>query len=116
MFDYFYWFDKAFNEESCSKRYSYKHILQEDKELLAVNCAGFSKEDVKIEAKSIGDRDFIYITGTPKDDVKEFVEPMNIRFEVKSSIIDQIEADVKDGMLYITVTRRENKPKFNIKF
>lgn len=116
MFNYFYWFDKEFNSDSCSKRYSYKHISQENKELLAVNVAGFNKEDIKFETKSIGDKDYLYISGTPKDEVKDFVEPLEIRFEIKSNLIDEIEAEVKNGMLYITANRKENKPRINIKF
>lgn len=115
MFDYFYYFDKAFNSDSVSRR-TYKHITQDNKEILAVNCAGFSKEDIKIEAKSIGDKDYLYINGTPKDDVKDFIEPLEIRFEIRSSLVSEIEADVKEGMLYITVVRKDNKPKINIKF
>jgi HSP20 family molecular chaperone IbpA len=114
MFDYFYWYDKEFN--SCSKRYSYKHITQDNKEKLAVNVAGFTKEDIKIETKTIGDRDYLYISGTPKEDVSDFVEPLELRFEIQSKLIDEVEAKVQDGMLYITVTRRENKPNIKIKF
>ena len=116
MYNYFYWFDKEFNSESCSKRYSYKHITQDNKELLAVNVAGFSKEDINLEPKTVGNKEYLYITGNPKEDIKDFVEPLNIRFEIDSSLIENVEGEVKDGMLYITVIRRNKKPKLNIKF
>jgi HSP20 family molecular chaperone IbpA len=41
---------------------------------------------------------------------------LNIRFSIKPNTIDKIEADVKDGMLYITVIKKDNKPKINIDF
>lgn len=116
MLNYFYWFDKEFNLESCSKRYSYKHVTKDNKEILAVNCAGFSKEDIQLTTESIGDKDYLYITGTPKEDIKDFIEPLKLRFEIKSNLVETVEGDVKDGMLYIAITRKNNKPKINIKF
>jgi HSP20 family molecular chaperone IbpA len=115
LFNYFFGFDKDFNFESLGGR-TYKHISKDNTEILAVNVAGFKKEDIKIETKTIGDRDYLYIIGTPREEVKEYVNPMNIRFEIKSNIIDSVDGKVEDGMLYLTVTRKDNKPKINIKF
>jgi HSP20 family molecular chaperone IbpA len=115
LFDYFFGFDKSFNYESLGMR-TYRHISKDNKEILAVNVAGFSKEDIKLEPKSIGNKDYLYIIGMPKDDVKEYVNPLNIRFEIDSNRIDNVDASVKDGMLYVTVTKKNNKPKISINF
>ena len=115
FFDYFFGFDRQFNYDSLGGR-TYKHISKDNKEILAVNVAGFKKEDISIETKTISNTDYIYIVGTPNEDVKEFVEPMNIRFVVKSNQISEISGEVKDGMLYITVSKEYNKPNIKINF
>lgn len=115
FFNYFFGFDRDFNYESLGGR-TYKHISKDNKEILVVNVAGFKKDDLKIETKNICDRDYLYITGTPNEEVKEYVSPMNIRFAIKSNIIESIDGKVEDGMLYLTVTRKDNKPKININF
>lgn len=115
FFDYFFGFDKAFNYGNLGGR-TYKHISKDNKEILAVNCAGFTKEDVDITTKTIGNTDYLYISTTPKEDVKDFVSPFTIRFAVRTNVIGSIDAEVKDGMLYITVTKKENKPNIKINF
>jgi HSP20 family molecular chaperone IbpA len=115
FFNYFFGFDKAFNYDSLGCR-TYKHITKDDKEILAVNVAGFTKEDIELTTKTIGNTDYLYISTTPKEDVKDFVSPFTIRFAVRTNVIGSIDAEVKDGMLYITVTKKENKPNIKINF
>jgi HSP20 family molecular chaperone IbpA len=115
IFDYFFGYDKQFNYCNLGGRI-YRHISKEDKEILTVNVAGFAEEDIKIEPKNIGNTDYLYVIGTPKENVQEFIEPMNIRFVIKPSMIGEIYGKVVDGMLYITATKKENKPNIKINF
>ena len=115
FFDYFFGFDKGFPSGNLGMS-TYKHISKENEEILIVNAAGFKKENIKLETKTIGDVDYLYITGNPDDGVKDFVKPLNLRFSIKTNIIDSINGEIKDGLLYITVERKDNKSNIKINF
>jgi HSP20 family molecular chaperone IbpA len=115
FFDYFFGFDKQFNYESLGMR-TYKHISKENEEVLVVNVAGFTSEDISLETKTCGNLDYLYVVGKPKEDVKDFVEPLNIRFRIKADIIDEISGCVKDGLLHIIAKKKDHKSNIKIKF
>lgn len=109
MSDYFYWFDKLFND-GMNCRYLHKRIEEQNKELLIVDVGDNKKEDIAIEIKTEINKDFLYIYGNNKDD------RFAVRFGINASLVHEVEADVKDGLLYITILKKDNKPKINIKF
>jgi len=115
FFDYFFGFDRSFNYDSLGMR-TYKHISKDDEEILAVNVAGFSEEDIELEPETMGNTDYLYIKGTPKDGVKDYIAPLNIRFVIKPNMIGEISGKVIDGMLYITATKKTAKPNVKINF
>jgi HSP20 family molecular chaperone IbpA len=109
-----FFFDRQFNYDCLGMR-TYRHFYKDNKEILSINVAGFSKSDIKLEPKTVGEKEYIYIIGTPNDDMKDYIEPLNLRVAIKSNI-DTVSGEVKDGMLYLTLTKKDIKPKINIEF
>jgi uncharacterized UPF0160 family protein len=109
MSDYFYWFDKIFND-GMNCRYLHKRIEDQNKELLIVDVGDSKKEDITIEIKTEINKDFLYIYNSKS------INWSNIRFGINASLVNEVEAEVKDGLLYVTILKKDNKPKINIKF
>jgi HSP20 family molecular chaperone IbpA len=115
MSDYFYYFDKLFSDGTGTRLYRYFKD-ENDNEILVVNCAGFTKENIKLDVRNNGYKDYLYISAKPNDDMKDYVDDdLNIRFEIKSNLTKEISYEVKDGLLIITVVKKDNKPNIEIK-
>jgi HSP20 family molecular chaperone IbpA len=113
MGDYFYYFDRFFSD-SIGKR-TYKYLKDNNNEILVVNVAGFTKSDIVLDVQNDGYKDYLYISAKPNEDMKDYIDELEMRFEIKSALVDEINYEVKDGLLLITVVRKDNKPKINIK-
>jgi HSP20 family molecular chaperone IbpA len=112
---YFYWLDRFYFPDTLSKR-TYKYVKEDENEVLAVNVAGFSRDDIQVEVKNDGESDYLYITANPKDEVKAFVEPLKMRFGINANVVDEISCKVENGLLLVTVKKKDNKPNVNVKF
>jgi len=91
----------------------------ENENILAYNCIGLSKDDIKISVKSSNGTDYLYIKGYNKNEY-------GLEFSIKNTFVirkiidkDNIEAKVENGVLYVTLKVKDeykNKEKYvNIK-
>src|SRR5574344_229603 len=81
----------------------------ENENILAYNCIGLSKDDIKISVKSLNGTDYLCIEGYNKNEY-------GLEFSIKK-IIDKnkIEQKEENGVLYITLKVKEeykNKEKY----
>ena len=105
------------------KDFHYQHDLKparlmqgenKDEQILAYNCVGLSKDDIKISVKTERGIDYLQIEGYRKD-------RCNLEFSIKNSFMirkhidaDKITASVENGVLYIKLSVKDefkNKEK-----
>ena len=105
------------------KDFHYQHDLKparlmqgenEDEQILAYNCVGLSREDIKVTVKTERGVDYLQIEGYRKD-------RYNLEFSIKNSFMirkhidtEKISANVENGVLYIKLTVKDefkNKEK-----
>lgn len=114
MFDneWFDW-DKKFyrfnRDEKDMRPYSIYH--KDKKIIITHNILGVNKEDLKISRENENNTTYIVIEGKTKDDVtgKEYSISSRLAADDKNLDLEKIQAQAKNGLLYITIPEKEQK-------
>ena len=91
-------------------------IKNEDKKSIIVHEAlGIKPEDINVNIETIKGITYLFISGETKNDVNGSNYSIRSRFSINVDMVDHIEKEAKDGLLYIEIYLKESqKPKINI--
>jgi len=115
IFSPFIW-DKNFYNFTREEKdmHPYSVICHEDGSVTIVhNVLGLNKEDIKLVAKEMHGKGYILIAGKTVDEITKKTYSINSRFEcnVQRCDLDKITSNMKNGLLYINIEAKENKPQ-----
>lgn len=97
----FYRFDRF---EKDMNPYSIKYNKEEGKAILSHNILGIDKKDLSIAIKPENGRNYLVISGKTVDEVTSKEYSINSRFYISEDYdTDKIEAEAKNGLVYITI-------------
>ncbi|MGN1327067.1 MAG: Hsp20/alpha crystallin family protein [Clostridia bacterium] len=97
----FYRFDRF---EKDMNPYSIKYNKEEGKAILSHNILGIDKKDLSIAIKPENGRNYLVISGKTVDEVTGKEYSINSRFYISEDYdTDKIEAEAKNGLVYITI-------------
>ena len=97
----FYRFDRF---EKDMNPYSIKYNKEEGKALLSHNILGIDKKDLSIAIKPENGRNYLVISGKTVDEITNKEDAINSRFYISEDYdTDKIEAEAKNGLVYITI-------------
>ena len=97
----FYRFDRF---EKDMNPYSIKYNQEEGKAILSHNILGIDKKDLSIAIKPENGRNYLVISGKTVDEVTNKEYSINSRFYISEDYdTDKIEAEAKNGLVYITI-------------
>ena len=115
---YFYFDREFFNFKSdCWGTKPYSIFEKENSTVIVYTTLGVSKDNVKVTVESVGDDNYLVIKAKQTNEVTGTDFEANGRFTIYPQKIESIDVDVKDGLTYITINRKENpKPNININF
>lgn len=87
------------------KPYSIKTL--EDRVVLVHNIVGIKEDDVKVSIESENGRDRLVIEGVTHNDVLNYDYKVSSKFDIKADMFKSVTYEVKDGLLYIYLFKRE---------
>lgn len=97
----FYRFDRF---EKDMNPYSIKYNKEEGKAILSHNILGIDKKDLSIAIKPENGRNYLVISGKTVDEITGKEYSINSRFYISEDYdTDKIEAEAKNGLVYITI-------------
>lgn len=97
----FYRFDRF---EKDMNPYSIKYNKEEGKAILSHNILGIDKKDLSIAIKPENGKNYLVISGKTVDEVTSKEYSINSRFYISEDYdTDKIEAEAKNGLVYITI-------------
>lgn len=97
----FYRFDRF---EKDMNPYSIKYNKEEGKAILSHNILGIDKKDLSIAIKPENGRNYLVISGKTVDEITNKEYSINSRFYISEDYdTDKIEAEAKNGLVYITI-------------
>jgi len=110
--DWFDWDRKFYRfnrDEKDMKPYSAYH--KNDKIIITHNILGINKEDLKISREHESNTSYLVIEGKTKDEItgKEYSMSSRLAVDDKALDLENIQAQAKNGLLYITIPKIEQK-------
>lgn len=87
------------------KPYSIKTL--EDKVVLVHNVCGVKEEDISVDIVSEDGRDRLVINGVTHNDVLNYDYKVSSKFDIKADMFKSVNYEVKDGLLYIYLYKKE---------
>ena len=88
------------------KPYSLKTL--KDRVVLVHNIVGVNEGDIKVDIVHEDDgRDMLVIEGVTHNDVLNYDYKVSSKFEIKADMFKAVTYQVKDGLLYINLYKRE---------
>lgn len=116
----FFNYDDFFNWDKPSYSFSravhdmspYKLKTLEDKVVLVHNIVGVKEDDIKVEVITTEDgRDQLVISGVTHNDILDYDYKINSKFDIKADAFKSVSYEVKDGLLYIYLFKKEPEPE-----
>lgn len=87
------------------KPYSIKTL--EDKVVLVHNVCGVKEDDIKVDIINDNGRDRLVIEGVTHNDLLNYDYKVSSKFDIKADAFKSVTYEVKDGLLYIYLYKRE---------
>lgn len=111
MFDY----DSFFNWDKPGYTFSrsvhdmspYKIKTLEDRVVLVHSIVGVSEDDINVDIVTEDGRDQLVISGITHNDVLNYDYKVSSKFDIKADMFKSVTYDVKDGLLYINLYKKE---------
>lgn len=115
MFD----FDRNFYRftRNLKDMYPYEIIRNDNKATIVHNVVGLSKDHIKVSCEREGYYDYLVIAGDHKNEITQKVYSVDSRFVIDIDSIENVQWEVKDGLLYIDVIfKKPEKPNLQISY
>ena len=112
-------FDDGFYRcnNAISSNRPYKVIDTEKQTVIIHNITGIAKEDINIKTYTKNKVDYLEIRGSTKNELIEDEFNIFSRFVIDGGSTDKIDVEVKNGLLYIYIVKKEpEKSKIKINF
>jgi len=98
---------------SVKKPYTIKN--EEKKSIIVHEALGIKPEDINVTIETIKGITYLFISGETKNGVNGSNYSIRSRFSINPDMVDHIEKEAIDGLLYIEIYLKESqKPKINI--
>lgn len=87
------------------KPYSIKTL--EDMVVLVHSIVGVKEDDIKVDIVNENGRDRLVIEGVTHNDVLNYDYKVSSKFDIKADMFKSVKYEVKDGLLYIYLYKKE---------
>lgn len=112
MKDPFNWDKEAYKFNRDEKdMHPYSMTNTKDKVIITHNVLGIDKKDLKISRDELNGNDIIKLEGKTVDEItgKEYSISSTFALDVSQLDLDKITSTMKNGLLYITIAKKEKK-------
>ena len=117
LFDDFFGFDKSFYDFTRSVKdvAPYQIIRKDNENIIIHNVLGIDEKDLKVEITTEGKYNYLVIEGKTKEEYDDSDYSVNSRFSFDPDKIKDIKYEVKNGLLYIHLYKKEaKKPEITV--